>query len=111
MMAFNKRRSRSSFRTASEAWRPNASAHHQPAWQSTVKDRVAQARKQSQIFERDELSRKQESDALQKLAHRLIDIGYKVLSIELHPDKGGSHEAMLRLNEVRTHLRSAVEDL
>jgi hypothetical protein len=26
----------------------------------------------------------------------MIDIGYKILSKELHPDKGGSRDAMMR---------------
>jgi hypothetical protein len=38
----------------------------------------------------------------------MIDIGYKILSAKLHPDKaGGSHEAMTRLNAVRMRLKQA----
>lgn len=40
-----------------------------------------------------------------KLALRLIDIGFRVLAVEMHPDKGGSGEAMALLNEVRDQLR------
>jgi curved DNA-binding protein CbpA len=43
------------------------------------------------------------------LALKLIGIGYKVLSIKLHPDKGGSHDAMRRLNRVRAKLKEAYE--
>jgi hypothetical protein len=56
------------------------------------------------------LSRKQEADADRKLANRLIDIGFKVLVVELHPDKGGSHEAMMRLNRIRAQLKNCVGD-
>ena len=52
-----------------------------------------------------DLTRKQERDAEQKLALRLIDIGYKVLAQTLHPDKGGSRDAMARLNRVRDRLK------
>lgn len=41
-----------------------------------------------------------------KLALQLIKIGYGVLATKLHPDKGGSHEAMRRLNKVAKSLRS-----
>lgn len=40
-----------------------------------------------------------------KLALQLIDIGYKVLATKLHPDRGGSRDAMARLNRVRDNLR------
>jgi hypothetical protein len=48
--------------------------------------------------------------ALQKkLALELIDIGYKALATKLHPDKkGGSREAMRRLNDVRALLKKLV---
>ena len=32
---------------------------------------------------------------------RIVSAGYKALAIQLHPDKGGSREAMILLNEVR----------
>jgi DnaJ-class molecular chaperone len=40
-----------------------------------------------------------------KLAMQLIDIGYKALATKFHPDKGGSRDAMSRLNEVRDRLK------
>ena len=43
-----------------------------------------------------------------QLGRRLIDIGYRVLAKELHPDKGGSKDAMSRLGRVRDRLRSNV---
>ena len=56
----------------------------------------------------DELTRAQERDAEAKLGMRLIDIGFRVLAQELHPDKGGSRETMARLNRVRDRLRANV---
>jgi len=40
---------------------------------------------------------------MRQLAYQVIDIGSRVLSAKLHPDKGGSSEAMARV-EVQ-HLR------
>ena len=39
-----------------------------------------------------------EAQIARALGLQLIDIGYKVLVTKLHPDKGGSSEAMTRLN-------------
>lgn len=49
-------------------------------------------------------TRAQEAVAEKALAKRLIDIGYKVLAKELHPDAGGNREAMTRLSEVKRRL-------
>jgi DUF3102 family protein len=40
-----------------------------------------------------------------KLANQLIKIGYGVLATKFHPDKGGSVDAMRRLNKVTKALR------
>lgn len=40
------------------------------------------------------------------LAEELVDIGYRALATRLHPDRGGSKDAMSRLNRVREELRS-----
>lgn len=53
-----------------------------------------------------ELKRVEEREAQRKLALQLIDIGYKALATRLHPDKGGSRDAMARLNEVRDRLKN-----
>lgn len=56
-----------------------------------------------------EMTRREERKAESQLGLRLIDIGYKVLARELHPDKvGGSKEAMTRLNRVRDRLKANV---
>lgn len=43
------------------------------------------------------------------LALELIDIGYKALAVKLHPDRGGSKDAMRRLNRVREELTRIAE--
>jgi hypothetical protein len=47
-------------------------------------------------------------DLEMKLGLRLIDIGYKRLAREFHPDLSGSSEEMVRLNLVRERLKSYV---
>jgi hypothetical protein len=48
-----------------------------------------------------------ESDAIRELAIQIVDIGFKTLSAKFHPDrKGGSHDAMRRLNSARQLLKS-----
>ena len=57
---------------------------------------------------RQEPVRADERDAQRKLALQLVDIGYKTLATTLHPDKGGSRDAMARLNQVRERLKKFV---
>lgn len=44
-----------------------------------------------------------------ELAIELIDLGYKALATRLHPDLGGSKDAMRRLNRVRQELKGVAE--
>ena len=46
-------------------------------------------------------SRDDEIKLHRDLALQLIDLGYKALATRLHPDAGGSREAMSRLNTIR----------
>lgn len=64
------------------------------------RDRLAQERQVQQ----DEIRLHRE------LALELVDIGYKALATRLHPDKGGSRDAMRRLNRVRDELRGVAEN-
>src|SRR5215475_12269134 len=58
------------------------------AWTQPVDEVAERARREAfRLQQEDALSRAEERDAERKLAHRLIDIGYKVLAKELHPDK------------------------
>ena len=50
-------------------------------------------------------SRDAEIDLHRKLALQLIDLGYRALATRLHPDRGGSRDAMARLNVVRDELK------
>jgi hypothetical protein len=57
---------------------------------------------------RERQNQQRERELLRQLGHQLIDIGYKVLASKLHPDKGGSSEAMARLNKVRNILKGSL---
>jgi hypothetical protein len=77
-------------------------------WHDDVKDNIERARREAERIREENLTRQQERDAERKLAMRLIDIGYKVLAKELHPDKGGSRDAMQRLGRVRDRLKQCI---
>ena len=83
----------------------------------TERDREDRQSKQQQAFRRvlrdvarddfvqERQAHKQEIDLHRELAEELIDIGYRALATRLHPDRGGSKEAMTRLNRVRDELK------
>lgn len=54
-------------------------------------------------------SRQDEVALHRELAFELIDIGYKALATRLHPDRGGSREAMTRLNRVRDEFKEVAQ--
>lgn len=81
---------------------------HEAPWATPVKERAEQARRQMEVFAKQERSRTEERNAERKLGLQIIDIGFKVLATKLHPDKmDGSHEAMRRLNAERLRLKQA----
>lgn len=97
------------YRTASEAY-GDTKRHpgHRPEWHPPVHDVLKNLRTENYNLRQHEISESKERLLERKLALRLIDIGYKVLSVELHPDKGGSHDAMSRLNRVRKQLKHSI---
>jgi hypothetical protein len=87
--------------------RPKSGAVHR-AWQPDVDALAERTRREQERLAKlaeEEMTRKQEREAQRELSLRLIDIGYRVLAKELHPDKGGSREMMARLNRARDHLK------
>lgn len=80
-------------------------------YQSDLKKLREQARAEAfRIAEQDALTAAQERQADCQLAQRLIDIGYKVLAKELHPDRmHGDRDAMTRLNQVRKRMKQQWE--
>jgi hypothetical protein len=57
-------------------------------------------------FVQERQARDQEVDLHRELAEELIDLGYRALATKLHPDRGGTKDAMARLNRVRDELKS-----
>ena len=84
----------------------NGGGVRQPSWQEPVKDIINKVDTETLNRRKAEMSRVEERDAERKLAIQLIDIGFKTLATKLHPDKGGSRDAMARLNRVRDRLKS-----
>lgn len=76
------------------------------SWQQPVQQIASRVNVDALAKERQD--REREQQLLRKLSHQLIDIGYKVLAAKLHPDKGGSAEAMARLNKVRNLLKESI---
>lgn len=71
-------------------------------WREDV-DKAAEVARKQQLKAAED--RATEQKRMQELARKLIDIGFKVLAKELHPDKmGGSKDAMSRLNKIRERL-------
>jgi hypothetical protein len=94
------------FRTLSEVSEPKR-VHHQPEWYAPVQHIVAhRVDVDALLLERQ--NKAKEAQIARALGLQLIDIGYKVLATKLHPDKGGSTEAMARLNHVRDLLKHAL---
>jgi len=81
--------------------------HGRPSpWHNDVKRTLNGVDTETLSRRHNELKRAEEREAHRKLALQLIDIGFKALATRLHPDKkGGSPEAMTRLNQVRDRLK------
>jgi hypothetical protein len=78
--------------------------HHQTPWYEPIKEQIE--RVDIEALRQENLKREEERRLQQRLALQLIDVGYKALATKLHPDKGGSREAMSRLNAVRDRLKN-----
>jgi hypothetical protein len=92
--------------TLSELIEPHRESHHQPAWHEPVRESINKVNVEKLVQERQD--REKEERLVKEVAIRLIDIGYRALAAKLHPDKGGSAEAMARLNKARDLLKRAV---
>lgn len=61
-------------------------------------------------FVQERQTRDDEIKLHRELAEELIDIGYRALATRLHPDRGGSKDAMARLNRVRDELKTIAQN-
>jgi hypothetical protein len=60
-------------------------------------------------FVQERQTRDDEIKLHRELAEELIDLGYRALATRLHPDRGGSKDAMSRLNRVRDELKQLAQ--
>lgn len=74
-------------------------------WHEPVKDVLNKVDVNFLNARKNVLAEEEERAAEHTLALQLIDIGYKALATKLHPDKGGSRNAMARLNRIRARLK------
>lgn len=81
---------------------------HRPDWHKPVRKILVGNRFNLDRMKQEVQRKEQEQKLRRTLGLQLIDIGYKVLATKLHPDKGGSREAMTRLNYVREILKGAL---
>jgi len=92
--------------------RPNANSAR---WYGNVRESFKPekfGRRTAEQIRAADLGRARETKLARDLSHKLIDVGYKVFAGKFHPDhRGGSHEAMQRLNKVRTALHAAADRL
>jgi hypothetical protein len=87
----------------------------------TARDRENRQSKQQQDFRRtlrdvarddfvqERQARDDEIGLHRELAAELIDLGYRALATRLHPDRGGTKDAMARLNRVRDELKQIAQ--
>jgi hypothetical protein len=75
-------------------------------WHAPVREALGKVNVDQLNRHRDAMKRDEELRTEHQLALQLIDIGYKALATKLHPDKGGSREAMSRLNQARDRLKA-----
>jgi len=55
-------------------------------------------------YAKERQAREEEVRLHRELAIELVNLGYKAMAMRLHPDRGGSKDAMARLNRVRAVL-------
>jgi hypothetical protein len=95
----------SNFREAVRETTDNPNYGKPASWRAEIVEDLKRAKEEAARHAAEELSRQQEREAERKLAVQLITIGFKALASKLHPDKGGSRDAMQRLNRVRDRLK------
>jgi hypothetical protein len=77
-------------------------------WRNHIQARLDAFEASKFNIELEESNREKEQKLVNDLALEIISIGYKVLATKMHPDKGGSVEAMQRLNDARDRLKEVV---
>ena len=84
--------------------RHEASAH--TSWRPALK---AARDLDAELFAQEQQTEQNEIALHRELATELVDVGYKALATRLHPDRGGSKDAMVRLKRVRDELMTVAK--
>jgi hypothetical protein len=61
-------------------------------------------KEESRVYEEKRQKRQQGEKNRRALALQIIDLGYKALAMKLHPDKGGSSDGMIELQDVKNQM-------
>lgn len=104
LVIVSKANRRLAFESIRQAVRPEAtsrSAWHDPVRQTMNTVNVERLKQERQ-------SKEKEEKLISEMAAKIIDIGYRALAAKFHPDRGGSHDAMARLNKARTLLKGVL---
>jgi len=99
-------RLKETFPTLSSFTHPERDSRHKVSWQEPVRESINKVNVERLVQDRQD--KEKEERLVKEIALRLIDIGYRALAAKLHPDTGGSPEAMARLNKARDLLKAAV---
>lgn len=76
---------------------------HDHAYRAVLRDL------ETDFYAQEQQTRAGEVKLHRDMALELIDVGFKALATRLHPDRGGSKDAMSRLNRVRDELKGVAE--
>jgi hypothetical protein len=96
-------RSLSEMRGDTDRQREDRQSKQQQAFRRVLRD-VAR-----DDFMQERQTRDEEVRICREIAEDLIDAGYRALATKLHPDRGGSKDAMARLNRVRDELKAIAQ--
>jgi Protein of unknown function (DUF3102) len=80
--------------------------HAHSSWRPVLK---AARELDAELFAKERQAEAEEIRLHRELAVELVNLGYRALATRLHPDRGGSKDAMVRLHRVRDALKSVAE--
>lgn len=83
-------------------------AAHKARGKACAEEFIREAKEKFPEEEQETEAALEESDNRQEMASKLVEAGYRTLAKQLHPDVGGSHEAMTRLTDVRNTILSLI---
>jgi hypothetical protein len=86
--------------------RPNTDVSASRSWRPVLQ---AARELDAELFAKERQAEAEEVRLHRELAVELVNLGYRALATRLHPDQGGSKDAMVRLHRVRDQLKSVAK--